>query len=80
MGVLAWLGVPAAATILAIAWVHWTARPRGPVETRESLADFERFRSAMSRPPEQATRRSEPSNGRTDSRQPATSGQQRRAS
>jgi hypothetical protein len=50
MGVLAWLGVPAAATVLAIGWVHWTNRPRGPVETRESLAEYDRFRQAMSKP------------------------------
>ena len=50
MGVLAWLGVPAAATVLAIGWVHWTSRPRGPVETNQSLAEYDRFRQAMSRP------------------------------
>jgi hypothetical protein len=51
--VLAWLGVPAAATILAIVWVHWASRVRGPVETRESLAERERFVAAFapSQPP-----------------------------
>ncbi|HEX3705136.1 MAG TPA: hypothetical protein VHV76_00775 [Mycobacteriales bacterium] len=49
MGVLAWLGVPAVATLLAIVWVNWAARPRGPVETEESLAERERFKAAFSR-------------------------------
>ena len=39
MGVLAWLGVPAVATLVAIVWVNWAARPRGPVETEQSLAE-----------------------------------------
>jgi hypothetical protein len=47
MGVLAWLGVPAGATVLAILWVHWASRVRGPVETSESLAERERFKAAF---------------------------------
>jgi hypothetical protein len=50
MGVLAWLGIPAAATVLAIGWVQWSVRPRGPVETHESLAQHEKFKTAMARP------------------------------
>jgi hypothetical protein len=50
MGVLAWLGAPAVATVIAIVWVNWAARPRGPVETEESLAERERFNAAFSRP------------------------------
>jgi hypothetical protein len=49
MGVLAWLGIPAGATVLAIAWVQWSLRPRGPIETHESLAEHERFKAAMAR-------------------------------
>ncbi|HVY08565.1 MAG TPA: hypothetical protein VHB18_00265 [Mycobacteriales bacterium] len=49
MGVLAWLGVPAIATLLAIVWVNWSARPRGPVETEQSLAERERFKAAFDR-------------------------------
>jgi hypothetical protein len=49
MGVLAWLGVPAAATLVAIVWVNWAARPRGPVETEDSLAERERFKAAFDR-------------------------------
>jgi hypothetical protein len=50
VGVLAWLGVPAVATLVAIVWVNWAARPRGPVETEQSLAERERFKAAFSRP------------------------------
>ena len=51
MGVLAWLGVPAVATLVAIVWVNWAARPRGPVETEQSLAERERFKAAFATPP-----------------------------
>lgn len=58
MGVLAWLGVPAAATGLAIVWVQWSSRARGPVETSQSLAERERFKAAFSSPPQQQRRAS----------------------
>jgi hypothetical protein len=58
MGVLAWLGVPAAATLLAIVWVHWASRARGPIETDESLAERERFVAAFAQPPQQHRRAS----------------------
>ena len=48
MAILVWtLGLPTVATILAIAWVHWSQRPRGPVETHESVAAYERFKAAF---------------------------------
>jgi hypothetical protein len=50
VGVLAWLGIPAAATLLAIAWVHWSTRTRPPIEVQESLAERERFKAAMAAP------------------------------
>jgi hypothetical protein len=50
VGVLAWLGAPAVATVIAIVWVNWAARPRGPVETEQSLAERERFNKAFTRP------------------------------
>lgn len=50
MGVLAWLIFPVVAVVLAIFWVNWSARPRGPVEAHESLAERERFVQAMARP------------------------------
>ena len=48
MGILVWtLGLPTVATVLAIVWVHWSTRPRGPAETHESLAEHERFKAAF---------------------------------
>jgi hypothetical protein len=57
MGVLAWLGVPAGATALAIVWVQWASRARGPVETSESLAERERFKAAFAAQQQQQHRR-----------------------
>jgi hypothetical protein len=61
MGVLAWLGIPAGATVLAIIWVNWSARPRGPVQPHRSVAERERFNAAIAKPlvprPEQQERR-----------------------
>jgi hypothetical protein len=57
MGVLAWLGVPAVATMLAIVWVNWSTRSRGPVEIDESLAERERFNAACARQPQLQQRR-----------------------
>jgi hypothetical protein len=51
MGILAWtLGPSTVATALAVLWVHWANRPRGPQETHESLAAHERFKAAMTAP------------------------------
>jgi hypothetical protein len=47
MGVLVWLAVPAAITLIAVGWVNWTSRARGPVGTSESLAERERFKAAF---------------------------------
>jgi len=52
MAILAWtLGLPTVATLLAIVWVHWSQRPRGPVETHESVAAYERFKAAFGTSP-----------------------------
>lgn len=56
MGVFAWLGVPAAATGLAIVWVQWSNRARGPVDVTDSLAERERFKAAFTAP-QQSRRR-----------------------
>lgn len=51
MAILAWtLGLPTVATLLAIVWVHWASRPRGPVEARESVAQHEKFKAAFTAP------------------------------
>ena len=48
MAILVWtLGLPTVATLLAIVWVHWSQRPRGPAETHESVAEHERFKAAF---------------------------------
>jgi hypothetical protein len=47
MAILAWLAVPAGVTVLAIAWIQWANRPRGPVETHESMEAHERFTRAL---------------------------------
>jgi hypothetical protein len=47
MGVLVWLAVPAAITLIAVGVVNWATRTRGPVETSESLAERERFKAAF---------------------------------
>jgi hypothetical protein len=51
MAILAWtLGLPTVMTMLAIGWVHWATRPRGPVETHVSLEEHERFKAALAPP------------------------------
>jgi hypothetical protein len=51
MAILAWtLGLPLVMTMLAIGWVHWATRPRGPAETHESVAEHERFKAALAAP------------------------------
>ena len=51
MGILVWtLGLPTVATVLAVLWVTWSSRPRGPIETHVSLAEHERFKRAMAQP------------------------------
>lgn len=51
MTILVWtLGLPTIATVLAIGWVHWATRPRGPVAAHESVAAHERFKAALATP------------------------------
>jgi hypothetical protein len=49
MTALVWLAVPLVITFVAIGIVMWVARPRGPVDAKESLAERERFTEAMNR-------------------------------
>ena len=59
MGILAWtLGLPTFATAMAIGWVHWATRPRGPVEAHESVAAHERFKAALNAPTRAKTKSS----------------------
>jgi hypothetical protein len=58
MAILVWtLGLPTVATLLAIVWVHWSQRPRGPIETRESVEAYERFKAAIASSPTTVSRR-----------------------
>lgn len=58
LDILAWLLVPLAVTVLAVLWVNWRSRDRGPIDAHEAMADLERFREAMTKPmPEGRTRR-----------------------
>jgi len=58
MAILVWtLGLPTVATLLAIGWVHWSQRPRGPVETHESVEAYERFKAAFAASPGPGSRR-----------------------
>ena len=57
MAILVWtLGLPTVATALAIVWVHWATRPRGPVAAHESVAQHERFKAALASGPAAAKR------------------------
>lgn len=50
LDILAWLLVPLAVTVLAVLWARWRARPRGPADAHEGMADMVRFREAMAKP------------------------------
>jgi len=45
---MAWWLVPITATLLAIAWVTWSARPRRPADPHDTLAAHRRFTEALS--------------------------------
>lgn len=47
---LAWLLPVPLATVGAIVYAHWTSRARGPEPAIDSVAEYDRFRSAMSNP------------------------------
>lgn len=45
---MAWWLIPIVATLLAVVWVTWRARPRRPVDPHHSLAAHRRFTEALS--------------------------------
>lgn len=53
---LLWLLPVPLATGAALAWAAWSSRARGPQETADGIAAYERFRSALARPPERDPR------------------------
>jgi hypothetical protein len=51
---MAWWLIPIIATLLAVVWVTWTARPRRPADPHHTLAAHKRFTDALTRPTEVA--------------------------
>ena len=47
---LLWLLPVPLATAGAIAWTAWSSRTRGPQDTADGVAEYERFRQALARP------------------------------
>jgi hypothetical protein len=50
MSAVAWWIVPAVATLAAIAWTRWAARPRRPEGVTESVENYRKLQAAMARP------------------------------
>jgi hypothetical protein len=48
---LLWLLPVPLATAAAIAWGAWSSRSRGPQDTADGVAAYERFRRALAPPP-----------------------------
>lgn len=49
---LLWLLPVPLATLGAVAWAAWSNRARGPGDTAEGVAAYERFRQVLARPVE----------------------------
>jgi len=47
---MAWWLIPIVATLLAVAWVTWRARPRRPADPHQTLAAHKRFTDALMPP------------------------------
>lgn len=72
MQALAWWLIPIVATVLAVVWLSFRARPRPPVDAHDSMEERERFRAAMERP--LAPPRRTPRPGETEQDRAATDG------
>ena len=72
---MAWWLIPIVATLLAVAWVTWTARPRRPADPHETLAAHKRFTEALTPP----TAIGQPSSGETSDHSDEASAEQRRS-
>lgn len=42
-----WLSPVIVAPMLAVLWITWASRPRGPEEARETVERYDRFREAL---------------------------------
>jgi len=58
MSAIVWWIVPAVATLAAIAWTRWAARPRRPEGVTESVENYRKLQAAMAKTP--VTRRPAP--------------------
>lgn len=47
---MAWWLIPIVATLLAVVWVTWRARPRRPADPHQTLAAHKRFTEALTPP------------------------------
>ena len=45
-----WLSPVIIAPLLAVVWMSWAARPRGPVEAMQTVQQYDRFRAALTEP------------------------------
>ena len=45
-----WLSPVIVAPLLAVVWMSWAARPRGPVEAMQTVQQYDRFRAALTQP------------------------------
>ena len=72
MQAIAWWIIPAVATLLAIVYVSWRARPRPPEDTHDAIQAREAFKRVMEeddrrrRGPRSASRRSSHDAGQAD--------------
>ena len=45
-----WLSPVVVAPLLAVIWMSWAGRPRGPVEAIETVEEHNRFKAALTTP------------------------------
>ena len=45
-----WLSLPVVAPMVAVAWLSWRARPKGPVAASETVEEYDRFKAALTSP------------------------------
>lgn len=68
MGVLAWLLIPLAATVLGLVWAMWRSREPKPADAEQGMEDLARFRQAMEKPLPPTSRQPARSAGSADPR------------